>query len=228
MVNGTILDSLKIMAQNNFNLRAEDLDVDLGLLELGLDSLMIIKLGREIENKYGLNLSPRWFMTSRPTLRVLAQYVAENAPKAQAPASRPEESRPRESGDKAGPKASGGNGHEFREIERAAPVLAAPVSPALSPAPSEPAGSERLELYKLQMETMRELFSAQWQNLGHRPSWPAKPPEPAEGLGSAEAGPDRPGSAEAMPERLSRNLRGFVYEEEELWGPKKKFVEDLV
>ncbi|MDL2207437.1 amino acid adenylation domain-containing protein, partial [Desulfovibrio sp. OttesenSCG-928-M16] len=63
------------MAQSIFGLSPEDLDPDVGILELGLDSLMIIKLGQEIERRWGVPLEASWFLSTMPSLATLASHV---------------------------------------------------------------------------------------------------------------------------------------------------------
>ncbi|MDR1084179.1 MAG: amino acid adenylation domain-containing protein [Deltaproteobacteria bacterium] len=76
----SLLEELKSIAFSNFGLKPEEISLETGILELGLDSLMIIKLGREIERRFGLSIPARWFFANRPSLRELAVYLAEHIP----------------------------------------------------------------------------------------------------------------------------------------------------
>jgi amino acid adenylation domain-containing protein len=51
------------------------LDPDAGILELGLDSLTIGRLGREIERRWGVRLEAAWLLSVSPSLRALAEKI---------------------------------------------------------------------------------------------------------------------------------------------------------
>ncbi len=194
------LKRIRVIAQTCFGLKPHELDTTANILELGFDSLMIIKLGQEIERSFGVSLSARWFLSARPSLEDLARHLAD-----QAPALRPEAAPPAE------PVTA-------PAVEPAGPAaVAGPV-----PFPCGPvglAGSDpRLELFSLQMSTMHELFAAQWAALGGEvPSRPLPAAAPPVAAPMPQA-----------PARLERNFRGFVLEEPELTAAQARFVEELV
>ncbi|MDR0620608.1 MAG: amino acid adenylation domain-containing protein, partial [Deltaproteobacteria bacterium] len=270
MSNESTLETLKSITQKNFNISPEELDVEVGLLELGLDSLMIIKLARAIETHFGLNLSARWFMTNRPSLRILAQYVDANVHKEFVDTI--EKASPKDTGDLvAVPVASVGHFEgpgRLAETKDEAPAETKDEAPAevpkrVRPTPTRGEPSSKgngpddlipyqMSLFQLQMETMRDLFSAQWSNLsltaplaaseksaigpsagasfgqdpGERPS--RAKDQGQEGRPAWEDGAARGESVGEVPERLSRNFRGFVFEEEELTGSRREFVLGLI
>ena len=49
-----VLATIISLAQTAFGLKADELDPEINILELGLDSLMIIKLAQEIERRFGV------------------------------------------------------------------------------------------------------------------------------------------------------------------------------
>ena len=76
MQTNTIVPELFELAQSIFGLNADEPDPNVGILELGLDSLMIIKLSQEIERRWSVGLEASWFISAMPSLTTLADEVA--------------------------------------------------------------------------------------------------------------------------------------------------------
>jgi amino acid adenylation domain-containing protein len=256
MINGSVLAQLKSIAEKNFNLRADDLDVDISLLELGLDSLMIIKLAREIENNFGVSLSARWFMTSRPSLKDLAHQVAQEASVIVGPADYSPEAlvSPPPVLESHYLAAQLGGGTTGPSVPFSPPAVTAPgpavpyslAAPLASPANGLPPDARtQLELFRLQLGTMQELFSAQWRSLTElaptgsqilEPPAQSAPPLTPGRQSQTEASPAVPWPASPPPvtpqkpavDRLKRNFRGFVFDEPSLSPGQLQFIDHLV
>ncbi|GAU08626.1 non-ribosomal peptide synthetase [Desulfoplanes formicivorans] len=146
------------LAHTTLGLKPEELDTETNILELGLDSLMIIKLAQEIERRFGVALEARWFLTTMPSLTDLANHVMEL---------RSNDAVPMAKAEKAPPDTSA----------KQAPL------PAMDPPPkaiSSPASTNLHPLFAAQLQSMQELF-AQQLNALHPSSSPSSPPtaEPA-------------------------------------------------
>jgi len=194
-----VLATIISLAQTAFGLKADELDPEINILELGLDSLMIIKLAQEIERRFGVALEARWFLTTMPSLSSLAQHVREKMP---AP-------------EKTLPVVAAGGG-------KTTGAPAASMTPKDFPPPSAaPAGSSPSALpalFAAQLQTMQELFAQQLRALGSAPA-----------LSSASSPlPSAPSPTPAGSVRLERNVRGFVLERQALTPEQEAFVARLV
>ena len=70
-------DILGRIAASTFNIPAGEFDDSVNLLELGIDSLMLLKFGQEIERQLHVKLEMSWFFKNQPNLKTLAAHVAE-------------------------------------------------------------------------------------------------------------------------------------------------------
>lgn len=193
------------LAQTIFGLSSAELDPDAGILELGLDSLMIIKLGQEIERCFGVSLEASWFLSTMPSLSSLAGHINDRLPEDAAATARPTPSR--------GASVQPGPGLPARPDETCDPVAATPVRP-ISPIRGE-AADTGLSLCVEQLRAMQDLFAAQLAAFSAPCAPHAAPSEPAT--------PHAAASAEKRP-----HARGFVLSETPLTEEQAAFVARLV
>ncbi|MEA2692083.1 MAG: hypothetical protein QOJ16_1470 [Acidobacteriota bacterium] len=76
----TILASLKQVVSDSSGLAQPGIDVHRNLLEMGLDSLMLMQVRQEIGRSYGVEIPVSEFFQGLETLDKLANYLAEQAP----------------------------------------------------------------------------------------------------------------------------------------------------
>lgn len=156
------LQSILSLANTTLGLKADELDPETNILELGLDSLMIIKLAQEIERRFGVSMEAKWFLTAMPSLTDLSRKVMElrvtDAEPLPASEAMPERPAP-----KSGPV------HEQTQPGRTAPAQ----------------GNGLSALFAAQLETMQELFAQQLHALA--PSRTARTP-----LNAGTIAPSRP------------------------------------
>ncbi len=69
-----ILNDIKMITGNN----VEDIRTDQELFSLGLDSIMLLTLGKKIESSFNLEIPMEVFFTELNTIDALAEYLAEN------------------------------------------------------------------------------------------------------------------------------------------------------
>ncbi|MDR3298788.1 MAG: phosphopantetheine-binding protein, partial [Candidatus Accumulibacter sp.] len=190
------------MAQTLFGMREEDLDPDAGILELGLDSLMIIRFGQEIEQRWGVQLETAWFFAARPSLKTLADKV----------------------GAEAVPGASTGSHHGNQNADTviASPAAVPPVSsiPAApifrqSDNPAAPGPDATVQLCVAQLQSMHELFARQLEAFARGSAASAQPPlaPPAAPLQERSSAPRPP--------------RGFILKAADLTREQADFVAEL-
>jgi len=72
-----VLQNILSLAHTTLGLAADELDPEANILELGLDSLMIIKLAQEIERRFNVSLEAKWFLTAMPSLTDLSQKIMD-------------------------------------------------------------------------------------------------------------------------------------------------------
>ncbi|NCD25602.1 MAG: amino acid adenylation domain-containing protein, partial [Deltaproteobacteria bacterium] len=194
-----VLQSILSLAHTTLGLKPDELDPDANILELGLDSLMIIKLAQEIERRFGVTLEARWFLTTMPSLADLARHVLDERPQHAVPmraAEAPPE--PRDGKGMPGPACT------LPDL----PPVGATHGPGLS------------ALFEAQLRTMQTLFAEQLRALGGNLS-PVPTPD-----ATPNATPDT--SRTDGPVRLERNIRGFVLEPTPLTDQQAAFVRELV
>ena len=69
-----LLSSIKMITGNDI----DDIRTDYDLFTLGLDSLMILSLGKKIESSFGVEIPMDVFFTELNTIDALAKYLADN------------------------------------------------------------------------------------------------------------------------------------------------------
>lgn len=70
-----VLTELRRIAVSTLGIPDDDLDDSANLLELGLDSLMLLRFGQEIERRFGVRLEIAWFFKNLPSLQTLSAHV---------------------------------------------------------------------------------------------------------------------------------------------------------
>jgi amino acid adenylation domain-containing protein len=78
-----ILKEVCVIADHAFGLKQDELDLDANLLELGLDSLMLLKFGQEVERAFGVTLEMAWFFRNLPSLTTLSRHILDSGGKLQ-------------------------------------------------------------------------------------------------------------------------------------------------
>ena len=145
-----ILQTIIGLAQTTLGLKPDELDPDVNILELGLDSLMIIRLAQEIERRFEVSLEARWFLTTMPSMSDLARHVLAERPKH----AQPFPSRP-----------------ETAEAEQTTVAIQAP-QPSRPETRSKKQGPhpDLAALFETQLRTMQDLFAAQLRAMGATPA----------------------------------------------------------
>ena len=83
-----ILPQLQILLAELLEMPVERIDPDASLLELGADSLVLVRAIRQIEHQHGLRLGIRQLFEELPSLRLIAGFIEKNTTPEQ-PASQP-------------------------------------------------------------------------------------------------------------------------------------------
>jgi glutamate-1-semialdehyde aminotransferase/acyl carrier protein len=159
-----VLQSILSLAHTVLGLKADELDPEANILELGLDSLMIIKLAQEIERRFSVSLEAKWFLTAMPSLTDLSRKIMEL----------------RVADAESLPASDALSGQPAPEI-RSAPKPAQPGKPSAANT------SGLSALFAAQLDTMQELFAQQLHALD--PGRPDRTPRRAPA--SKSAGPVR-------------------------------------
>ncbi len=89
MTETDVLSVLDNIAQTTFTIPEDEFDDSVNLLELGIDSLMLLRFGQEIERKFKIKLEMAWFFQHQPSLQTLASHVAGLCESLPAPSSPP-------------------------------------------------------------------------------------------------------------------------------------------
>lgn len=159
-----VLQSILSLASITLGLKADELDPETNILELGLDSLMIIRLAQEIERRFGVSLEAKWFLTAMPSMADLSRRIMElrttNAEPLPVSLALPENPVP-----------------ELRSVPK----------PAQSGRPAPTSSNGLSALFAAQLETMQELFAQQLHALAPGRTAPA----PQHAGASTPAGPVR-------------------------------------
>ena len=77
MSNRDVLSGLGQLAVSTLGIPAGEMDNSTSLLEYGIDSLMLIRFGQEIERRFSVKLKLEWFFRNQPSLKTLADHIAE-------------------------------------------------------------------------------------------------------------------------------------------------------
>ena len=72
-----VLGGIRNIAHKTLGISENVLDDTTKLIEFGVDSLMLLRFGQEVERQYGVRLEIAWFFKNMPNLQMLANYVAE-------------------------------------------------------------------------------------------------------------------------------------------------------
>ena len=218
MINSYSFPIILHIAAEVFGQSREEIDPNVSIMQFGLDSLMIIKLGQEIENRFGVSLEMQWFFQTMPSLSALAEYVDSQSPA--------HETAP-----------------SLEEKQLPPPVV--DNHPSLSPQPQAPAtttataaGDESISLFTMQLETMRDIFHSQLRALGapevqqqqdtHMQLQKIVTPLPTPEVHSPAPAVVQPIPAEPLPKPKKPNIRGFVLEPQSLTEQQKNFVDGCV
>ncbi|WP_248930390.1 non-ribosomal peptide synthetase/type I polyketide synthase [Paenibacillus hamazuiensis] len=73
-----VADALRKMIEQVTGVAAEDIADTLNLFSLGLDSLMLVQLGKAVLNQFGVDIPIKIFFSDLHTVEKLAAYIAEN------------------------------------------------------------------------------------------------------------------------------------------------------
>jgi amino acid adenylation domain-containing protein/non-ribosomal peptide synthase protein (TIGR01720 family) len=74
----TILSTLRTLTADLLQATPSEIDVDMPLLEMGVDSLVIQQAGRKIENTFGVTITIRQFFEELNTLEALTTYIDQH------------------------------------------------------------------------------------------------------------------------------------------------------
>lgn len=73
-----VLDELRDIIHMISGMEKEDMEEDKKLISYGVDSILLLTLSRQIDSKYHVQISLDVFFTTLNTLRLIAEYIAEN------------------------------------------------------------------------------------------------------------------------------------------------------
>ncbi|MFN3988345.1 MAG: amino acid adenylation domain-containing protein, partial [Rhodocyclaceae bacterium] len=215
-----------------------DLDDDVALLDLGLDSLMLMQLKGHLQNRHGLALKIAEFYEGVETIDKIAARMPAMA--LSAPASAPASGTSTTHGDGAAAPIDG-TAASAPGTPPAPMALPQSAFSAASPSASGalPAGAEGL--MALQLQTLSRLMSEQLAALGNRA--PQAATSPAAGTPAAPATPDAaastpPSASTALPAAgvashaaatppKAPNFRSLTLEPDRLDAGQQAFVADL-
>ncbi len=76
-----ILSELSTIIKNISGLNTAQIDADTDLIMLGLDSLVIVRIGQNIEKRFGIELKISQFYEETSSLNKLADYLVQHLPK---------------------------------------------------------------------------------------------------------------------------------------------------
>ncbi|MFC4159114.1 amino acid adenylation domain-containing protein [Chitinimonas lacunae] len=193
-------------------LAADEVDADLSLLELGLDSLMLVQLGSQLERQHGLHATLAEFYEGLETARKIAGRLAETAPAAAAVAPPLQRAAPPATAAVPAP------------VLHAAPAAAPVMQPAAVPLDGSLQG-----VLALQLDAMSRLMQQQLSLLGHSAQpvvlQAAPAVQPAVAVQALQAPVVQPTEAErpAVP-----NFRSLKLDEDTLDQRQRRFVTELV
>lgn len=238
MMNQTIFDRIASEMTQIFALSADALDPKVNLFELGLDSLMLLKLGQRLEGIYGVTVEMGYFFRELNTLEKIVAFVEKNS-----------------AGEKsAAPESSSAPSHATNDAPAAANATTRARTSQAEPVRSEqratdPAALAGLNgLFAQQIDTMLAVFRQQMAALipGGATAAPALSAPSAVPMptltGMGDAGNARPATAPAAGtgkvvltaeeqetiRSIQRNVRGLKLEADTFSPEQEAFVRGLL
>jgi amino acid adenylation domain-containing protein/non-ribosomal peptide synthase protein (TIGR01720 family) len=188
---------------------ANDLTRDTDLLDLGLDSLMFVRIGRVLEGKYQVSISMKRFYDELTNLGALASYLAANGVA---------EAAPQEAAPIAVPVSA--------PVVSVAPVAPAPIKPIAAPiAMPQPgvAGADLHAVMSAHLSLMQRYLSGIADGGIVASSAPA--PAPVQQRAPQAAAPRVQDHSDAVETR--KKFSGIVTTKESLIDQQRAFIADL-
>lgn len=130
-------DAIATIIESISGVSVSDLDRDTDLLDLGLDSLMFVRIGRMLESEYQVDISMKRFYDELSVLGKLADFMAANgaAPASQSAAAPAEHAQD-----------SAGSPQQSISSIAVAPTVNAPIQHSLTSLPTLPASKAGVDL----------------------------------------------------------------------------------
>lgn len=187
---------LKTIANTLTGIDSDDLDVNMSFLEMGADSLSLLQVSKEIQDKFGLKVHFRLLLEDLDTISALATYLDHEMPPEEIPAAVVAAPRPETS-----------------------PQAAPPAAPQAAPPAASHATSQAASQGSPQAATLASLPTAP-QAAAQQQAEPLAPPARASGNGSAHGMAEGRRVPESGVERLFSQQLQIMSQQLALLGKK--------